>query len=170
PDSQPFFANAGGKGYYRTAYTPGDYSAITAHLETSLSPPERISLIGDEWAQVRANKATVGAYLNLVAAVKADTNADVVSSALDGLSAIRERVAATPQEKEALEAWFLQNFEPEYAKLGPPSSSDTPNKKQLRALLFAALGEAKDQQILTQAREISQKYLANPDSVDPNLA
>jgi len=102
--------------------------------------------------------------------VKADTNADVVSSALDGLSATRERVAATPQEKEALEAWFRQNFEPEYAKLGPPSSSDTPNKKQLRALLFAALGEAKDQQILTQAREISQKYLANPDSVDPNLA
>ena len=40
----------------------------------------------------------------------------------------------------------------------------------MRALLFAALGEAKDPQILTQAREISAKYLANPDSIDPNLA
>jgi len=170
PDNQPFFANAGGKGYYRTAYTSGDYSAITAHLETSLTPAERISLIGDEWAQVRANKATVGDYLNLVASVKTDPNATVVSSALDGLGAIRDRVAATPQEKEALEAWFRQNFEPEYTKLGPPAASDTPNKKQLRALLFAALGDAKDPQILTQAREISQKYLASPDSVDPNLA
>jgi len=170
PDSQPFFANAEGKGYYRTAYTPGDYSAITAHLETKLTPPERISLIGDEWAQVRANKATVGDYLNLVSAVKDDPNADVISSAFEGLSAIRERVAATPQEKEAIQAWLRQNFEPQYTKLGPPAQSDTPNQKQLRALLFDALGEANDPQIISQAREISQKYLANPNSVEPNLA
>jgi aminopeptidase N len=170
PDNQLFFANAGGNGYYRSAYTSGDYSAITAHLETSLTPPERISLIGDEWAQVRANKATVGEYLNLVSAVKDDPNADVVSSALDGLAAIRERIAATPQERDALEAWFRQNFESEYAKLGPPSASDTPNKKQLRAILFAALGEADDPQIVARARELSTKYLANPSSVEPNLA
>ncbi|MBS1806247.1 MAG: M1 family metallopeptidase [Acidobacteria bacterium] len=170
PENQPFFANAGGKGYYRTAYTQGDYAAITSHLETSLTPAERISLIGDEWAQVRANGAMVGDYLNLVSAVKGDTNADVVSSALDGLSSIRDRVAATPQEKDALEAWCRQTFEPEYTKLGPPSASDTPNKKQLRALLFATLGDAKDPQILTQAREISQKYLADQNSVEPNIA
>jgi len=170
PENQLFFANAAGNGYYRSAYTSGDYSAITAHLETSLTPPERISLIGDEWAQVRANKATVGDYLNLVSALKDDPNADVVSSALDGLGAIRERVAATPQEKDALEAWFRRNFESEYAKLGPPSASDTPNKKQLRAVLFAALGEANDPQIVARARELSTKYLANPASVEPNLA
>jgi len=170
PENQPFFANAGGKGYYRTAYTPGDYSAITAHLESALTPAERISLIGDEWAQVRANKATVGDYLNLVSAVKGDANADVISSTLDGLSSIWERVAATPQDKEALEAWCRQTFAPQYAKLGPPSASDTPNEKQLRALLFATLGNAKDPQILAQAREISQKYLADPNSIDPNLA
>jgi aminopeptidase N len=170
PDAQPFFANAGGKGYYRTAYTPGDYSAITSHLENTLTPPERISLIGDEWAQVRADKATVGDYLNLVSAVKNDPNVDVVSSAIDGLTAIKERVAATPQEKQALETWVRENFESEYTRLGPPSASDTPNKKQLRALLFAALGEAKDPQILAQAREIGEKYLANPASVEPNIA
>ena len=170
PNGQPFFANAGGKGYYRTAYTPGDYSAITSHLETSLTPPERISLIGDEWAQVRADNATVGDYLNLVSALKNDPNADVLSTALEGLDAVRQRVATTPQEKDAIEAWFRQNFAPEYAKLGPPSASDTPNKKQLRALLFAALGEAKDQQVLSQARELALKYLDNPKSVEPNLA
>ena len=169
-DNHFFFANAGGKGYYRTAYAPGDYSAITAHLETSLTPAERIGLIGDEWAQVRANQATVGDFLNLVSAVKGDPNADVLSAALEGLDAIRERVAATPQEKDALETWFRLNFEPEYARLGPPSASDTPNKKQLRARLFAALGEANDPQILTQARELSRKYLADQNSVETNLA
>ena len=58
PQSALFFANADGKGYYRTSYSPADYAALASHVETSLSPTERISLIGDEWAQVRANKAT----------------------------------------------------------------------------------------------------------------
>ncbi len=170
PQGALFFANAGGNGYYRTSYSPADYAALASHVETSLSPTERISLIGDEWAQVRANKATVGDYLDLVAAVKADPNADVVSSALDGLGAINARIASTPEEKDALDAWFRQTFAPEYDKLGPPSDGDSPNKKQLRALLFAALGEAKDPAVLAQAREISAKYLADPTSVDPNLA
>src|SRR6201998_3478409 len=170
PQSALFFANAGGKGYYRTSYTPADYAALASHVKSSLSPTERISLIGDEWAQVRANKATVGNFINLVAAVKADPNSAVVSSALEGLGAIDSRIASTPQERDALDAWFRQTFAPEYAKLGPPSDGDSPDKKQLRALLFAALGEAKDQQILAQAREISAKYLADANSIDPNLA
>ncbi|MGA7242878.1 MAG: M1 family metallopeptidase, partial [Terracidiphilus sp.] len=170
PQGALFFANADGNGYYRTSYSPADYAALASHVENSLSPTERISLIGDEWAQVRANKATVGNYLDLVAAVKADPNSNVVSSALDGLGAVSARIASTPEEKDALDAWFRQTFAPEYDKLGPPSDGDSPDKKQLRALLFAALGEAKDQQVLAQAREISAKYLADPNSVDPNLA
>ena len=68
PSTGLFFANANGKGYYRSAYAPGQYGAIVDHVESGLTPPERINLAGDEWAQVRANKATVGDYLNLVAA------------------------------------------------------------------------------------------------------
>ena len=170
PQSPLFFANAGGTGYYRTSYAPKDYAALASQIESSLSPSERISLIGDKWAQVRADKATVGDYLNLVAAVKADSNADVISSAFGGLDAIHTRIASTPEEKDALQTWFRQEFAPEYAKLGPPSDSDSPNTKQLRAMLFAALGDAKDEQILAQAREISAKYLANPGSVNPDLA
>jgi aminopeptidase N len=170
PNAALFFANAFGKGYYRTAYTPADYTALASQVESALSPTERISLIGDEWAQVRANKATVGDYLNLVAAIKADSSSNVLSSALDGLGAVDSRIASTPEEKDALDTWFRQTFAPEYAKLGPPVDSDSPDKKQLRALLFAALGDAKDPQILKQAREISAKYLVNPDAVDPNIA
>ena len=170
PQTALFFANANGKGYYRTSYTPANYEALASHVENALTPPERISLIGDEWAQLRANKANVGDYMNLVAAVKSDTNANVVSSALDGLRAIDSRIASTTQEKNALDNWVRQMFAPEYAKLGPPSEGDSPNKKQLRALLFASLGAAKDPQIVAEARDISAKYLADAKAVDPNLA
>ena len=101
PMSPLFFANAGGNGYYRSAYTSGNYAALVAGVETSLTPAERISLIGDEWAQLRSNKATVGDYLNLVAAVKSDPNPDVVTTALAGVSSIYQNIASTPEEKSA---------------------------------------------------------------------
>jgi aminopeptidase N len=170
PQSPVFFANAGGKGYYRVAYAPADYAALASHVESTLTPTERISLIGDEWARVQADKSTVGDYLNLVSSIKADSSAEVISTALQGLKAIDSKVASTPQEKDNLDAWIRQTFASEYAKLGPSSPTDSSDKKQLRALLFAALGDAKDQQVLTRAREFAAKYLNNPHSVDPNLA
>ena len=58
------------------------------HAESALTPSERISLAGDEWAQVRANKATVGDYLNLVAALKSDPSAEVFSNSAGRLGTI----------------------------------------------------------------------------------
>jgi len=170
PSASLFYANAGGKGYYRSAYPPSVYAALVANAETDLSPTERISLIGDEWAQVRANKATVGDYLNLVAALKADPNAEVVGSAGGGINAIYDRVAGTEQERAALAAWLRATFAPEYAKMPPPSPSDSPNTRELRAHFFGTLGYyAKDPAVLAQAREITEKYLADPASVDATL-
>jgi aminopeptidase N/puromycin-sensitive aminopeptidase len=170
PQSTVFFANAEGKGYYRTSYAPEDYAALASSIESSLSPAERISLIGDEWARVQAGESKVGNYLDLISAVKDDTNYAVISTAFDGLRGITSQVAATPQEKSALEEWFRAAFGPAYTKLGAPSSGDSPDTKQLRALLFSALGNANDPKIVAEAREISLKYLDNPNSIDPNLA
>jgi aminopeptidase N/puromycin-sensitive aminopeptidase len=170
PKTGLFFANAGGKGYYRSAYPPSLYAALVANVETGLDPTERISLIGDEWAQLRANKATVGDYMNLVAAVKADPNASVLGGTIGGVDAIYDRVAATPEEKAAVSAWIRATFAPQLASLGPPSESDDPNTRELRATLFAVLGYyGKDPAVLAQASSIVDKYLADPASVDATL-
>ena len=170
PSTGLFFANANGKGYYRSAYAPGQYGAIVDHVESGLTPPERISLAGDEWAQVRANKATVGDYLNLVAALKADPEAGVVGNATSAVSTIEEKVAATPEERAALAAWVRRTFAPVYAKLGPASPSDSPNTRQLRADLFSVLGNVgKDPAVLAEAGRIANSYIADPASVDSTL-
>jgi aminopeptidase N/puromycin-sensitive aminopeptidase len=170
PSASLFFANAGGKGYYRSTYPANRYAALVANAETDLSPTERISLTGDEWAQVRANKATAGDYLNLVAALKADPSAEVLGSALGGVNSIYERVAGTADERAAIAAWLRATFGPEYAKLAPPSDNDSPNTRELRARLFSVLGRyGKDPAVLAQAREITEKYLADPSSVDATL-
>ena len=169
PASGLFFANAGGKGYYRSGYQASTYNALVHEVESTLTPAERISFIGDEWVQVRANKSSIGAYLDLVAAVKDDSNAAVVTEALGGYETAYARIAATPEEKSALQTWVRNTFGPVYAKLSPPSDGDSPNKTELRAQLFAALGNAKDPAILAQARDIAYKYIANPTSIDATL-
>ncbi|MGA2085157.1 MAG: M1 family metallopeptidase [Terracidiphilus sp.] len=170
PAAALFFANAGGKGYYRSAYPASVYAALVTNVETSLTPTERIALTGDEWAQVRANKAPIGAYLDLMAAIKADPGAEVLSNSLGGVNATYERVAGTPEERAALSAWIRSTFAPQLAKLGPPAETDSSNTRELRAQLFGVLGYyGKDPAVLAQARQIAQNFLANPAFVDPTL-
>ncbi len=170
PAGSLFFANAGGKGYYRSAYPPVLYAALVTHVESTLTPAERISLIGDEWAQVRANKAPIGDFIDLAAAVKADPSAEVVDEAMAGIVTAYTRVAATADERAALSAWIRSTYAPEYARLGPPAESDSANTRELRAELFGLLGHrGKDPAVLAQAREIAAKYLGDPSSVDATL-
>jgi aminopeptidase N len=170
PGGKFFFANAGGKGYYRSAYSPAVYSTIVANIESALSPAERISVTGDEWAQVRSNRASVGDYLNLAAALKSDESAEVLSAALGGVDAIAERVAATPEEKAAMAAWIRRTFSPQLERLGDAKPTDSPNTDKLRAMLFSVLGiYGNDPAVLSQAETITEKYIADPTSVDPTL-
>ncbi|HEX3473068.1 MAG TPA: M1 family metallopeptidase [Silvibacterium sp.] len=171
PNASFLFANAQGKGYYRSSYPADVYAKIVANVETGLTPEERISLLGDEWAQVRANKAPVGDYLNLAAAVKDDASGTVVDTALSNVATINSRIAATPEEHEALAAWVRKNFKPALERLGAPSPSDTPEKKELRATLFGALGNiGKDPEVIAQAKELANQYIADQSSVDATLA
>ena len=169
PDSSIFFANAGGMGYYRVAFSPEQYGALLSQAETTLTADERISLAGDEWAQVRANDSTIGDYMSLVAAFKADPNADVLSSTFVGLTAINNQAAATADEHGAIDQWIRMNFASVYARLATPAPGDSPNTRKLRASLLGLLASHGDQDAVARAREYSAQYLADPTSVDPSL-
>jgi aminopeptidase N/puromycin-sensitive aminopeptidase len=170
PEASFFFANAGGKGYYRSTYPADVYAKLVSNVESGLSPEERISLLGDEWAQVRANKAPVGAYLDLVAAVKGDQSGTVLGAALDAVGTIKAKIAATEAERDTLNSWIIKTFKPALDKLGPPSPSDTAEQKDLRATLFGTLGGANDPDVIAQSKSIAEKFLADPASVDSTLA
>ncbi len=171
PAAGLFFANAAGKGYYRSAYAPAQYADLVTHAESALTPPERISLLGDEWAQVRANKATVGDYLNLVAALKSDPSAEVFSIAAGRIETITDKVASTKEERDEFARWIQRNFAPAYAKLGPPAPGDSPNTLELRAQLLALLVDhGNDADLKGDARKIADQFLDDPAAVDPTLA
>jgi aminopeptidase N len=171
PAASLLFANARGKGYYRSAYAPGQFADLVTHAESDLTPPERISLLGDEWAQVRVKQVKVGDYLNLVAALKSDPSSDVFSMAASRIGTIADKVASRKEERYELAAWVQRNFAPAYARLGPPAPDDSPNTLELRAQLLLLLVEhGNDADLKVDARKIADQFLDNPAAVDPTLA
>jgi hypothetical protein len=171
PAAAVFYPDAGGRGYYRFALPDDVYNKDLAGVETSLTPEERIALLGDEWAGVRSNHDAVGDYLKLVAAVKDDDSAAVIDTAIGPLQTIDGRIASSQQEHEALAAWVVRTFKPAYTRLGAPSAADSPDKKELRSALFGVLGTiGKDPDVIAESKKLSEQYLADPGSVDPNIA
>src|SRR5947209_2735747 len=73
------FVNAGAEGYYRTEYAPEMLRAMAPHVETDLTAPERLSLIGDEWALVRAGRHSVADYMTLASGFGAESSSGVLA-------------------------------------------------------------------------------------------
>jgi len=171
PASKFPFANAGAKGYYRSSYPAAIYKDILARAET-LTPEERIVLIGDQWALTRSGAGTVGDNLNLASALRSDPDPVVLGKALAIIDEIANRVA-TDDERSALRGWVRSQFTPAYRALGPvPAGKDIEpqSKQQMRSLLFVALGDAKDPTVVAEARALADRYIADQTSVSPSLA
>ena len=154
-----FYANASGKGYYRTAYTAAQLEAITAKAETDLSPPERIGLLGDQWALVRAGHGTTADYLNLVLALKKDPNGLVMQTVLEKLRFIDSRIA-TEGDRSELAAILRREFGPVYKALGKPARGESYDRQELRAELMGILGDAKDPAVLAEAKSLADRAYA----------
>ncbi len=168
-----FFANADNKGYYRTQYAPAELNAIVPKAESSLSAPERIGLLGDQWALTRAGKSSVADFLDLVVALKSDASGPVLDTAISALNQLKSIIAA-PADRPRLAAALHAQFAPVYASLGPAKKSDSIDVQQRRALLFELLGAARDPAILAEANRIAdQVYPATgkpDDTLDPAFA
>ena len=171
PQAPVFYGNAGGNGYYRSRYAPADYQELTRVVETSLTPSERITFLGSQWALTRAGISTVGDFLNLASAVRDDNSSFVITTVSAALRTIDQQVASTPKEHAEIAAWVRKNFAPALARLGSPAAGEAPDKSLLRAALFGLLGGlGDDPQIIADARQVSEKYLRDRASVDPTLA
>jgi aminopeptidase N/puromycin-sensitive aminopeptidase len=170
----PFvYANAGDKGYYRTVYAEPTLNAIAANAESGLTPPERIGLLGNQWALMHAGQGSVGEFLDLVLALKQDPNEMVQESGLGKVATIDSQIADEP-DRARLDAVVLREFSPVYAKLIPPGGHETFDHAQLRAVLFAELGRAGDPAILAEAQSVTGELFSGSKKgqrpVDPAIA
>ncbi len=126
------FANAGGKGYYRTGYTPEMIKALARDVETALDAPERLSLVSDEWALVRAGRDTVANYLDLATGFGSETMAPVLSAVTGRLQFIDSYIA-TPSNRTAFRRFVRALLMPAYQSVGfERGANDSEDRRSLR--------------------------------------
>ncbi len=156
----PFlYANAAAKGYYRTVYTPTQFTAILANAATGLTPPEQIGLLGDRFALIRSGQSPIGDSLNLIVALKQDSSAIVLDTIKKQLDRIESDIASD-QDRTPLDSILQRQFGPAYTALGAPEKNESFDRQQSRGTLFEILGEANDPAVLAQAQQLTQRIYA----------
>jgi aminopeptidase N len=163
------FANGADKGYYRTVYSADEMKAINAGVETQLTAPERIGLLSDRWALMRAGMGSVGDYLDLALAVKFDSNATVVDDALTKVEQV-QKLIADEADRERLNEVVRREFGPVYASISRGVPHDDWAREQLRSTLYEALGDAGDSAVLADANRVTAELFTGKKPQDASVA
>jgi aminopeptidase N len=164
-------ANAGATGYYRVGYQPDTVRALAHDAETKLSPAERISLQNDIWASVRVGREPVGDYLAFAQGLQNDRTRAVLEDVLGRIDYIGQYLP-NDSDRDSFRAWLRQFLTPIMKEVGwEPKPNDSDEQRTLRSRVLTALGQdARDPDALAEARTIADKALADPASVDHQLA
>src|SRR5262249_41161165 len=59
------YGNASAGGFYCVFHQPSDHNALVGGFGAMLSPVERLALVGDQWAVVRAARAKIEGFLDV---------------------------------------------------------------------------------------------------------
>jgi aminopeptidase N len=162
------FANADGRGYYFSDYTP---EAVRELSQRKLEPIEKLSLLGDEWWMVRSGRHQIGTYLDL-ASTQATEETPAVLDAVNARLSFTAGYIADASQQPQFQAWVRNRFAPGLQAVGLPGaandSDDRQNRRATLLFLVGVLGD--DRETQRQARELAAKYMADPTSLGPTLA
>jgi aminopeptidase N/puromycin-sensitive aminopeptidase len=165
------FPDATGLGYYRFSYDTKAFQQLGASVEQGLTPEERIALIGDNWALMRAGEMNVGDYLASGAQLKNTPGYVLLENFTNHLEFVYNELVPSVNRPQ-MEAWLRQTFSPMMQQLGYSAGpNDSPAERQNRATLFYTLGVmGDDPQVVRQSQTLVQQYMKDPQSLDPTLA
>jgi puromycin-sensitive aminopeptidase len=160
--------NAEGSGFYRVAYEPAALTALAAHRE-ALLPVERISLLNDQWALVRAG-APLAAHLPLVDGFAADRGRAVLETVMGQLSYLEDVVLAEG-DRQAWQRWAIGLLSPHLRRLGwDPPESESIDDRMLRPSVIEVLGAiGADPAVRAEAHGRVERWLANGSGLHPSV-
>ncbi len=167
------YGNAEEAGFFRPAHAPRELRALLAAL-ADLPAIERMGLVDHQWALVRAGRVPAGALLELAGSLTGERDADVLLALARPLAFLADSLVpdAAPQSSAALRAFLSARFAPELAAMGlaPERNEAQPARLRRAALLDLVGGIAGDPDAIARATALCGDYLADPRSIDPNLA
>jgi puromycin-sensitive aminopeptidase len=163
-------ANAGSSGFYRVAYDAAALQALRENL-AALAPAERIALIADQWALVRAGQARIAAFLDLALGFGDETDDAVLDELVGKLGYVDGRLV-DGEDTARFRRVVAGVLGPAFARMGwDPRPGETDLDRLRRASLLRGLGGlARSPEVLTEARaRVARLLEKGPPSLDANL-
>ncbi len=155
----PILGNAGGAGYFRTAYDAGASAALTREI-AALAPTDRLTLLADRWALVQARQAPVAGLLDMIGRLGDAPERAVWQHALGTLSAI-DMVERDAPGRAAFRRAARGLVAPLLARLGWEARDGEPtNLVALRESVLQAMGDLGDDGVIAEARQRFRAHLA----------
>jgi puromycin-sensitive aminopeptidase len=171
PASQWVYPNGDGAGFYRFALDSAALTTLAQVAQSVLSPQERLALVGNQWALVKAGKAPIADFFTLLDGFRKESDRAVLSAITERLSWL-ETHALEDCARPAFEQYVAGFYSIHMDGLGwdatPDESSDD---RMRRAMVIGALGGlARLQEVTEEARRRLERYIEDRSSLDPNLA
>ena len=142
--------NAGGSGFYRTAYGESELADIAANLST-LDEIERAVLFSDTWAAVLVGRVTLSGLLTLATGLKELDEPSAWRVVIQALGMI-DRISGE-ESRSALAGLARRLLLPVWARLGwEPIAGESEQAVQLRSIALEVLGTlARDESVVVAA-------------------
>lgn len=165
------FGNADARGYYHSSYTPEAARALAKDAETALNPGERIMLLSDVWAAVRVDREKIGDFLTVVEGLQAERNPDVLREMIGQLDYIDLNLVSDA-DRNSYRVFVRRLLSPIAKDVGwEAKPGENVGMEAERAELMQALGyTACDPDTVALAHQLAERALADPSSVDRELA
>ena len=130
-----------------------------------------MSLLGDEWALVRAGRDNVSDYLTLAPAF-AREHSNGVLAALTGRLDFMHEYLADAGVRPKLEGFTRSLLAPLLEEIGfAPKPADPDDRREQRATLIRALGNtAEDADVVAKSRAMLDRALGGASALDPTVA
>ncbi|HEY2908084.1 MAG TPA: ERAP1-like C-terminal domain-containing protein, partial [Vicinamibacterales bacterium] len=165
------FVNAGAYGYFRAAYSPEMLRALAPDMASSFSEPERLTIVGDEWALVRAGRHSVADYLTLATGFGQEHTNGVLAEVSARLMFVHDYLTGG-DSRQKYEQFVRSLFGPLYRELGINAApGDDDDKRALRATVIQTVDLAgNDPGLAIEARSALEQSLSGGGAMEASAA
>ena len=155
-------------GYFRIKYDAASFDALSQQV-AKLPDTTRLKLLTDTWSLAQGGTLPLASYFKLLNKYADEPRYAVWGSLVDSLSML-DSLAKDEPEQAAIRRFVVSLAGARISKLGwEVKTGDTPEERQLRALLASALARAGDANAIAYANSALQRYLKDPAAVDVSM-
>lgn len=169
PRDGDIFLNAGGRGYYKTAYQPAYFNKLLSSYQ-KLSTEEKIVFINDCVSLVPAGELPVESMLELTKKIKDESDPLILSDLIDFVSTPKPYMQDA--SKSAYQKWICHILKPLKVKFDGwnQKRDDSQQIKSLRSDLLTYLGTiGQDKQTIDESFFMFNRYLNDRSAINPDL-